>query len=280
MKMLNYANGSFAGAVVVLACTVSLGMAQTDPNEGVSKRLLEIRAGGRGGTEAPSVLEEKCLKLVSDHNNPSDKGRIYATITLVYAERVPGSLPEDERRIRLTKTAQYANEALGFPLDVPVACRIYGVLGDAITISALDDPKSNWAEARRRAIAPCLKGLRLALDSNAPKERPASPPMIVVPHVLSPQETPGIREARRRYEEQLAARKQYERLEALYIQRRALVQRCGDLYSREPDNVEEFQNLAGTILAGHDDVVKELTDLVRTRIAERKQLFQRSSPTK
>jgi hypothetical protein len=247
-------------------------IASNDPNEMLARRLIEIRADGRTATEDPCALEARCLQLLADHNAPSQRGMIYATIASVYSERgYPSSLGQKKQQQRLAKTAEYARKALEYPLDVLRACKMYGALTDAIIIGGRRGPKDKWLDVRREAIVPCLMGLKLALDNKAPKDRP-SPPLATIRHVLSGSRTFVPQDANEvaRREQQSAARKQYERLRELYMQRRALTERSVALYAEEPYDTEELRALVRKMLPAHDEAVNELVQLVEGRIAARK----------
>ncbi len=139
---------------------------------------------------------------------------------------------------------------------------MYGRLTDAIIIDGMEGPADKWSEVRRAAIVPCLKGLKLALDNKAPKERPEPPPAIVVPNIITPATGNSHQEARRKYEEQLATRKRYDHLESLYVQRWAMMHRCKTLYSRQPDDPNEFRAYARKMLTGHDEALNDVIRLV------------------
>jgi hypothetical protein len=270
MRRIKTSRGRLVEAAVIAVCLMSSGAAGADPNEAFTKRLMEIRAGGGTGTQDAAKLEAEGLQLIPDHNTPAEKGRIYATIALVYCERGFGRCPPEETKVRLAKTIEYTNKALACPLDAPTACNMYGRLSDAINVSARGGPKDKWPEARRAAIVPCLKGLKLALGHKAPKERPDSPPAVGVPFILTP-DGRLPEDERERYEKQRAARKEYDRLRELYFQRWALTQRCGALYSREPYDAPECRAFAEKILVGHEEAVNEIMQLVEAKIERDKE---------
>lgn len=249
--------------VVAIVCVAS-GGAATDPNGVLRKSLMEIRAGGRTIAENPAALESRALQLIKDHNTPSEKGMIYATIASVYSDR--GFGPGDEGKTRASKTVEYARKALENPLGVLTACRMYGRLTDGLNAASRGQvPNDRWPEARREAIVPCLKGLKLALDNKVPKERPTPPPRVPLPNILGGGGRAG-EEKRRKYEEYLTAYRGYRYLDELYEERWALTQQCAGLYSSEPYDVEEFRSYAQKILVGHDEEVTELVQFVQGRI--------------
>ncbi len=272
--MPNYRKrSSVIEACVILVWMAGPVIASDDPNAVLERRLVEIRAGSRTASEDPCALEARCLLLLGDYSAPSQRGMIYATAASVYSERgYSSSLGEKKQQQQLAKTTVYAKKALEHPLDALTACRMYGALGDAITIGGRKGPVDKWPEVRREAIIPCLKGLKLALDNKALKDRP-SPPLFTIRHVLSGSSTLTPQDANEtaRRERQLAARKEYERLRDLHVQRQALTGRAVSLYAEEPYDTGEFRVLVRKMLPGHDEAANELVQLVEARIAARKQ---------
>lgn len=258
------------GITVAIVCLASSGVVSDDPKQVLERRLVKIRAAGRRGTTDAGALEAQCLQLVKDHNTPAGKGMIYATIALVYCERGFGR--SDERRTRVAKTLEYAKKALEHPLDVLSGCRMQGRLADAIIISAWRGPRDKWIQARRQAVAPCLRGLKLAMDNKAPKDRPDPPPMVPLPHIISPNGGRAYQEKHRRYEQYVVACREYRHLCELHNQRRALTRRCVTLYSEEPHDTEEFRGYAQKMLVGYEDVVQDLTAQVEAAVAAKEWL--------
>jgi hypothetical protein len=191
----------------------------------------------------------------------------------VHCERGFGRL--GERETRLAKTIEYAKKALEYPLDVPTSCRLYGYLGDALTVKGKRGPRDDWLQARQEAVTVCLKGLKLALDNKAPREMPAPPS--VGPNAFGP-DGRTQEGALPTFEEQKAARKQYYQLRALHMQRRALSNRAVILYSEEPYDVDQFRAIALEVLGKHQDVAHALTQEVQARIATRKRPSMPPSP--
>jgi hypothetical protein len=265
MKSVWHRGVPLVGVCVIAIFSVSRGIASADPNEVLKKQLMEIRAGGRTIAEDSAALESRALQLIRDHNTPSEKGMIYATIASVYSDRGFGSSDEGQRRAG--KTIEYAKKALDYPLDVLTACRVYGRLTGGLSATGMRGaPKDRWREVRREAVVPCLKGLKLALDNKAPRERPKPPPQVPIPSGPTFDER-VLEEWKRKHEGHALAVKQYWYLSELYEQRWALTQRCAGLYSSEPYDLEEFRSYAQKYLGGHDEVVKDLVQLVESRIA-------------
>ena len=257
---------------IVVLLSFSLGIPLTafaNLNEEFKQSLQKLRSRSisKGNFKELGALEAQCLNLVKDHNSPPEKSMIYATIALIYSSK--GYRLSDEGKAKIAKTIEYGKKATAHSIaDVLISCKVHGRLSDAIIIKAKQGPKDKFAEARREAIIPCLKGLKIALDNNAPKERPELPPQIPVPNDIGPD-----KEARRKrieeYKKQFTERKQlYEHLRVLYNERRALANRCVTIYSGEPYDPQEFRNYAQKILVGYEDVINELVEQIEKRNAE------------
>lgn len=240
------------------------GIMWADPNDALARRLTRIRADSRAASVDKAALESRCLELLADYNTPSQRGKIYAAVAAAYSER--GFGVSTDRATSIAKTIEFATKALDCPLDVPTACHMYGRMTDALIASGKEAPADKWPQIRRAAIVPCLKGLKLALDNKAPRERPQSPPKVTVPNIIRIGGTQTDQERRRRYEEQLEARRQYDRMEELYSQRRVLTQLCAALYARPPYDSDEFRTYAQQILVGQDEGLSEIIRCVNEQI--------------
>lgn len=238
--------------------------ATSEATENVLSRQLEfIRAAHRAGIADPNTLEMRCLQLVEDHNTPDERGMIYAMATFVYCERGLGHA--EARNLRIAKTIEYAEKALEYPLNVLTSCRVYGYYCDALSVAGKNEQGDGQRQARRRAAIACAKGLKIALDSNAPSEMPAAPPAVTV-NAFSPHGRTPERVALR-LEKEEAARDEYRRLRELHLQRRALMERCVTLCSEGPQDIAELRTIVSEILASHAEVADELMQRVQTRIA-------------
>jgi len=193
---------------------------------------------------------------------------IYATVALVYSNK--GYRFSNGGESKLAKALEYGKKAIENPIpDVLISCRVHGRLADAIIIKAKRGQKIYFAEARRAAIVPCLKGLKLALDNKAPKKRPEMPPPMFVPHILTQHKGPAYKKAMEKYKNQLAQWKQYRHLCALYKERNTLTRRCITFYSNEPCDTQEFRKYAQKILVGYEGVVNHMVGQIEKRIQEK-----------
>jgi len=239
-------------------------------NEDFEKQLLRIRnkSVSTDTLEERALWEENCLELIKDHNSPAEKGIIYATVTLLYA-RSGLTLP-NQKETRFAKTFQYGKKAIEHPIpDVLISCEVHGRLAGAMFVKAREGPQERFAESRREAIVICLKGLKLALDNKAPKERPDPPPPMFVPHMITPNKGAKYQEAMAKYKKQLAQWKKFRHLSRLHNQRSTLTHRSVIMYSVKQYDTEELREYATQILGGYEDVVNDLVGQVQKRISEK-----------
>lgn len=254
------------GSIMMLASVVVVTYAATgidveDREESLAKQLLEIRAANRTASIDPNVLEMRCLELIEDHNTPAERGMIYASATFVQCERGFGRA--SERALRVAKTIQYAQKALEYPLDTLTSCRIYGYYCDALSTASLATPEKERGQGRRQAAIACLEGLKIALDNDAPGEMPTAP----LPVVYNAFGFNGemSEEVTRMAETQKVERDEYKRLRELFLQRRALIDRCVTLYAREPHEIEGLRSVVLDILSEHGEVATEIIHRVETQ---------------
>ena len=227
----------------------------------LAQQLARIRSQNKGEGTDWGKLEAECLTLVQDHNSPEEKGKIYATIALIYAEKGYSSRED----VRIPKALKYCKKALQYPLDVRTACEMYGRWTGSLMVTYWSYPEEEFVKLRQEAIIPCLTGLRLALDHNAPKEYPKTPPPV------GKYDSPDDEELMKKHKQELAARKKWEFESELYFQRKVLTQICVSLYSHKPYNTDELKNFAEQILKNYDDAVKELLAQVGAQIAQKAQ---------
>jgi hypothetical protein len=228
--------------------------------------LVRIVNQDKGKGTDIQKLEENCLELLKEHNSPEDKGKIYTNIAFMYSSRGYSS-PND---IRIAKTAEYCSKALEYPLDFITTCEMYLSLSGSQITPYRDSPQAEFAKARKESIVTCLKGLKLVLDNNAPKEwkeQQVHRPPIVLTHDGPPNDPSYKKRLKEvtKYNEELIEENKKEKLEQrLYILRRAGIESCAGLYSyKSPYDTNELEKYAREILKGHDDTVDEI--MARTR---------------
>ena len=245
---------SFQFSLVVFVYVVLIGLVNGSADERLhlDGQLRAIRYAQRNEDTNLSILETACLNLVADHNLPWEKGKIYATIALVYSDRGYG-LDDDPNRV--AKTYQYSIKALAYPLDPLLACHMYTRGSDAIVAQSRRDPNLLFAEAREKAIDLCLKGLKLALDNNARKEYPKAPPAFV--RIETAPDTP-VEHVIKLYNRQVEAREKWLNETEFCGLRQGLFTRCLSFYACEPNDRDAFRKKVRKILKGHEDVAGEL----------------------
>lgn len=248
--------------IIFIICVACLRGFSMEANEQLSQRLAAIRSQNKGEGTDWGKLEAECLKLVQDHNSPEEKGKIYATIARIYAEK--GYCSRED--VRIPKALEYSKKALQYPLEVTTACGMYGRWTGSLMVTYWSYPEEEFIKVRQEAIVPCLIGLKLALDNKAPKEYPEAPPPLGK-YDIHPEKGPIYEEAVRKQKQQLAARKKWQFEAELYHQRKALTQICVSLYSHKPYATDELKSLAQKILKNYDAVVNELVAEVEAEIA-------------
>ncbi len=237
---------------------------ESEKAQELEKGLAAIRSQNVGKGTDWAKLEAESLELAKDFDSPADLGRIYATIARIYSDA--GFTSKDAQ---IPKTIEYAKKALGYPLDVPTQCYMYGKWGGALIAKSSGYPKEEMAKVRREAVVPILRGLKLALDNKAPKEI-QEPPLFKIFHLYGQKNSPYNQKQLKKQEEQVAIQEKVKLLNELYIQRLALTQRCVTLYSRKPYETDELFDMASEILAKHKDFVEELVSEVETEIVRKR----------
>jgi len=229
--------------------------------EQLNQRLAAISSQNKGVGDW-GKLEAECLNLLKEYESPEDKGKIYAAIALTYSKSGYSSRED----IRIPKSIKYCKKALQYPLEVTTACEMYGRWTGALMVKYWDSEKEEFVKRRQEAIVPCLTGLKLALDNKAPKKR-QPPPAVGIYHI-SPS-SPHYQKVMKKYKEELAARKKWEFENKLYNSRRALTQSCVSLYSHEPYDTDELEQLASEILKD-DEAIREILAEVRSKISPKR----------
>ncbi len=251
----------FVALVALVLVSRPLGVCAAREPSDLERQLARIGFAERLKGVALVDLEKQCLSLIPDHNTPAQRGQIFAKITSIYAER--GFTSDQDPRI--TKTITYAAKALEQKLDAATACQMYTWWAGAVMRQSWKYREARFREGRPKALVLCLKGLKLALDNDAPEEHPGGPPALdrisVAPGTL------GFDELMVKHEQQIKAREEWDVLVKLYVQRRALTQQCIAMYARQPHDLDEFLGEAGKVLVGHEDVVLNIAEQIQERIA-------------
>ena len=233
----------------------------------LEKQLARIRFSERGKDVNLPTFEARCLELLVDHNSPSEKGKIYATMTLMYAEK--GFISAQDPRV--AKTIRYARKSLEQPLDVLAGCEMYSRWAGGLIAQSRNYSESHFSEQRSKTIQVCLKGLKLALDNGAPAERPQPPEPVFRLHMSM--DTEGYEPLKAEREQRVQAWEEYELLSDLFLVRWSLERNCVTLYTRRPYNTEEFVQQASKLLGDYDDAVAAVLAEIEKGIAFNRSLL-------
>jgi len=199
-----------------------------------------------------------------DHNAPLDKGKIYATMAFIYSDRGYG--PDDDPYVA-AQTFRYSVKALEYPLDPLTACYMHARASDALVAQARNDPNKTFVEVREQAADLCLKGLKLALDNNAPKEYPPSPgpaASIDLARDIPLETVMQLHKRRIEAHDKWLYETEFSGL------RQGLFRRCLSLYAHGPYDREMFWNKALKILKGHEQTAAELIAALEAQNAKTK----------
>lgn len=241
--------------IMIITCLTADILAEiNDPNELMEKHLAQINANNKGyKTTDYNVLESQGLVLLKDYNSQAQKGNIYAALAHLYSDK--GFPPKNEGGdIHVLKTKYYSQKALDYPLEPIVTCEMYGKLSGAMINSLQDKTMDEFVKLRREAIIPCLKGLKIALDNNAPDEIKTPPASERYRIIQDGTENDQIK---LKQQMQMTARKKWELDKNFYIQKIGLEQKCILMYSKDK-NIEEFRQIAQDILRGYQDEIDKI----------------------
>ena len=242
-----------------LCALAPIGGAFADADEidvSIRKQLYavnQLRAGKHTPFDQVESETERLLALYGD--TPEVRAAIYYTAAGVYAQT--GMLfPQ--------KTIDYCKKSIeSIPTDRMADVQMYVYWGDAIQIANAGVTGAALAQARREAVIPYLRGLRVlvALGSNEPE--PAPPPRVIKPGrgTSDPQKI-GL------YLDYMA------KLESIRVHRRIVsmedvtTRQIAFMYSRLPFATDELRKLAMDIIES-EDAVDRLIAAVEVKVRER-----------
>ena len=247
---------------IIIVCIMASKGYSIDPNVSLEKNLTRITSQDKGKGTDVQKLEDQCLEMLRDHNTPESKGKIYVNIASMYASAGYSS-PND---IRIAKTTEYCKKALEQPLDTLTTCEMYSHLSGSQIAPYWNGSETEFAKARKESIVTCLKGLKLVLDNNAPKELGKSP-VETVYNYDGPNDSVR-KEIQKKMNEQAAAHKKRQDDLKLYILRQTLIGRCISLYSHKPYDANELETFTREVLKDHDDAIEEIMTKARERIQQ------------
>ena len=256
---------SISLSTIIFVCALLFdrvnGLANEDTN--LDNRLRAIRyAQGKDETEQ-TALETECLDLIATYTSPSEKGKIYSTLAFIYSDRGYG--PHDDPNLA-GKALKYSIKALEYPLDPLTACYMYTRGSDALIVQSRHEPNKPLLDIREEAVDLCLKGLKLALENEAPKEYPTLPDWAA--RISVSQGTPFSRVVRL-HNNQINAREKWLFKTEFCGLRQGLFSRCVSLYSRKSYDRETFQKKVREILIKHEETINELITALDTQITNK-----------
>ncbi len=242
--------------IIVMPClkTDIVAGVRSDTNELIDNQLAKIKANNKGfQTTDYNALEAQGLELLKVYTSPEQKGKIYAALAHLYTD---SGFPPKEKGgdAHVLKAKYYSQKALEYPLEPIVVCEMYGKLASALIYNLQEKPKEEFVKIRKEAIVPCLKGLKLALDNNAPDEI-KSPPESHRYNIDAPGTESDLIKIKQQM--QMVARKKWELEKNFYIQKVGLEGMCVSMYSKD-QNIEEFKQLATDIFKGHKDEIDKI----------------------
>jgi len=242
----------FSKVVFFLAFAVCVAHGVADETANLDRRLRVIRYAPTDVYPELAKRESECLNLIPDHNAPSDQGKIYATMAFLYSDRGYG--PDDDPNMA-AQAFRYSMKALEYPLEPLTACYMYTRGSDALVAQSRSDPNQTFEEAREQAADLCLKGLKLALDNNAPRESPPSPGP-----ATSLTSTPGtpVESLVEWHNRRIEARERWLYETEFSGLRQGLFRRCIMLSPRKPHNREMFRKKVQKILEDRAHTAAEL----------------------
>lgn len=194
----------------------------------------------RKGRDTPfEEVEKICQSLLQEYTTPEEHGRIYYQLAHVYAQS--GLVKPD-------KTIQYAEKALGYPLESVKRLRLYLYWGDAIQVTHAGVRGKQLVAARKEAVMPYLMGLKETLGHGLSEKRPELPVLVDRQRYSGPPDTEEYHKARRMVEQQVQARKLAKQQYHMFELRDSLTNQTAYLYSRFPFASNEIEQLARKML--------------------------------
>lgn len=177
---------------VVLICLAVPSLAAD-----LTASLADVERQYKNGADMKQV-EQACLGLLDSYPAPSDTGKIYAEIPILYMTAYGGTKQSQTAALSAASVISYCQTALTYPLDSATATKVYLVWGLTEEKSAPYGLSSDtdFSAASARATAAYLKGLKYLADQGVPD---------VKPDVSSIGETPRDPAARNEWAKQLEA---------------------------------------------------------------------------
>jgi hypothetical protein len=135
------------------------GRGEKRTKKGPARRLIEL-VNTPCRTEAEvALLTGKYLRLLEDDMPAGLRGEVYGKLGEMHYNAMRFGQAYAET------AADYFDKALKHPVDVLDACLLYLMWSKALGEPYLHCDRDAFAQARRRAIVPCLLGLKLVQDN-------------------------------------------------------------------------------------------------------------------
>ena len=223
----------------------------------MAKIIAELEAM-RAGEKTPfALVESSAAEVLQLPLTAEEKAELYFELAHIYAQsghRYPH------------KTAEYAEKALGLPLDPVRQLRLYLYWGDALQVSEGKVQAEALVRVRKRALMPYIKGLKISTLYELPLKAPNLP--VVSRLDDDGTDIPENHEARTLHQQQMEARK-HARFQIDMIEcRNILMNQIIYLYSRFPFATEELEGLAKETL-GDSWLAGELVVKTKEEITKR-----------
>lgn len=241
--------------LIAVCYAVNPGSVRADD---VRQHLAAIDRQRNGLQTDTESLEKKCLALLNQYTAAPDRGRIYAQIALIYAQ---AGLKDPD------KTAAYCKRALEYPLDTTTGVQMYMFWADALQVKSAGVSKEDFVVARIEMVTKSLRGLKLILQENPPKEvQPV--PAVDRFDCTGLDDDPICRELAQKKKEQIAARERIMLHNTLVHDRTSLTEKIVELNAHDPVDIDGLRALAWRVLEDKE-TVEELGQRVQRRIEAR-----------
>lgn len=210
--------------------------------DNMSDKIRDIcRSASSSSNGAPEEIERQLLQLINDVPNSKNQGEVYAAI----AKTLHGDSTSQNE-----KMAQYAREALKYPIDVDDACDMYLCLSDAAENQARQNVTIPDAVKAEEQARPSIQGLAFVLE-HLRIDKPQLPPGVGKYDV--PESDPHYDEIVRQHEQEMAEREDVLQQNRLLGFRNKFSQRVFHLYPNWESNDSDFR---GVVLHALDDTDK------------------------
>jgi len=203
-------------------------------------RLVDLGCQTCDSEEDVARLAGEHLKLLEHFDSPEAKREVYANLAELYVAATEYNPDHADR------AAEFFKKAFQYPgMDILGACRRYRLWSRALVSDYYHRGEEEYAAARRRAIIPCLRGLKLVLDNRIVGSIEGLPPVAHDwPRPQTPEEWDAYRD--RFYRECQRRNAGVQRM--LEVYRGELLELATSLYADRPHDDDELQQFARDIL--------------------------------